>query len=660
MPKVRIPSLIWNYFDIDDGVAMKAICKYCKNNISYKSTITNLKLHLRKKHIGVYEEFCRKEKPTNQRTLLRTDTLRSEHNVLPLSEGNQQLAAGDSGGSTSGNVPSTSYSDVNKQIQESIPSTSIGHISSRKQTTVSSFIPRNLSVSEKSKIDKWLLKLITQDFQPFSIVENEGFKGYTKALNPNYVLPHRKTLSNSLLLAEYKTRIDSVKELVNNFCRTICITTDCWTSRNVVSYIAFTGHFINIDTLKYESILIECSAMEGSHTSANISIVLRRIAEEWKIANKINFFVTDNASNMTSAANLLGWNHFGCYVHKLNLIVQDALNLQCISTTIQKVQRTVAYFKRSALAKEKLLKYQINAQNVPPGSAKGLLISIPTRWNSTYLMLSRFADLQEALRATIPNLIADLPIIPMEEWQSIDQLIEVLKPFYEVTKIMSGEEYLSASKALVITQGLNSIFENLMSKNYYSVIKDVVRQLKKGLDTRLGDLERNEAVGICTYLDPRFKEHAFIDRDALATIKCVLLEKIAELLNDDNLDTEGDTTTEDTYLTCIWASFNKRIKSAQTPKSAETKACEELEMYLKESLIPRSACPLQWWREHRHIYPSLYSLFLSHSNIILTSVPCEREFSKAGYIITDRRTRLTTSKVTQIMFLNSNGFNENH
>lgn len=33
---------------------------------SYKSTITNLKLHMKKNHIGVHEEFCRRENSSSK------------------------------------------------------------------------------------------------------------------------------------------------------------------------------------------------------------------------------------------------------------------------------------------------------------------------------------------------------------------------------------------------------------------------------------------------------------------------------------------------------------------------------------------------------------------------------------------------------------------
>lgn len=88
------------------------------------------------------------------------------------------------------------------------------------------------------------------------------------------------------------------------------------------------------DNLKYHSVLIQCTSLEGHHTGERIAAELRNVASTWGIENKINFIVSDNASNMISAATILGWPHYGCYAHKLNLIVQTALSQDSIAVTV--------------------------------------------------------------------------------------------------------------------------------------------------------------------------------------------------------------------------------------------------------------------------------------------------------------------------------------
>ena len=59
-----------------------------------------------------------------------------------------------------------------------------------------------LSSGEKSQIDEDLVRMVIEDTQPFSIVEDKGFKRFVKSLNPTYVLPTKKVIKalNMVLL----------------------------------------------------------------------------------------------------------------------------------------------------------------------------------------------------------------------------------------------------------------------------------------------------------------------------------------------------------------------------------------------------------------------------------------------------------------------------
>lgn len=43
--------------------------------------------------------------------------------------------------------------------------------------------------------------MIILDYQPFSIIEDKGFKQFVKALNPSCDLPSRHTISKTLIPA---------------------------------------------------------------------------------------------------------------------------------------------------------------------------------------------------------------------------------------------------------------------------------------------------------------------------------------------------------------------------------------------------------------------------------------------------------------------------
>lgn len=75
---------------------------------------------------------------------------------------------------------------------------------------------------------------------------------------------------------------------------------------------------------------------------------------------------------------------------------------------------------------------------------------------------------------------------------------------------------------------------------------------------------------------------------------------------------------------------------------------------MDEDLLLRTGDPLEWWREFGYNYPNLSILARKKCCNMATSVPCERVFSKAGFVFNERRNRLKPSKVNQILFLNHN------
>ena len=265
-------STVWNYFTVDNVINKKAICKYCKKTLSYKSTITNLKIHLKQKHISVYQEFCDSESErtsgnvNNNLILHETNTLGG---VCPVT-------------STSTSSTCASTTSTSSLVAEgSIAVTGSNGPPRKAPRLMSSYLIRKLTSHEKSNIDDCLLKMITQDFQPLNIVNDKGFRAYSQALNPAYEIPSRKTLSNRLLAAEYENKLSLVKNKLYNFCQSICLTVDCWTSRTMEPYIAVTGHYLSSDSLEFTTILIQCSALEGSHTSVNIAEELKKITDSW-------------------------------------------------------------------------------------------------------------------------------------------------------------------------------------------------------------------------------------------------------------------------------------------------------------------------------------------------------------------------------------------
>lgn len=321
-------------------------------------------------------------------------------------------------------------------------------------------------------------------------------------LNPSYTLPSRKTVSNSIIPRLYESTKNDVQNLVNQ-TMAVCVTTDCWTSNQNTSFMAITAHFLDLDT-QLKSVCLDCTEFDDRHTGDNISQKLSIVFGNWNIAHKVTAIVSDNASNVVSGIKKSGYRQISCFAHTLNLAVQNGL--KDIYPITQKVKSIVEHFKRSHHAMAKL-----HATQEQMGLPKlKLTQDVVTRWNSTYDMLQRFIKVKDAINSTLAVLQANVDMLTLDEWIVVEKASVVLEIFYEVTKEVCGDQYVTLSSLFIFT---GVMFETMeMHEKDLSLPKEVktmVATLKEQIKIRLKPIEDDELVTQATLLDPRCKKLPF-------------------------------------------------------------------------------------------------------------------------------------------------------
>lgn len=396
------------------------------------------------------------------------------------------------------------------------------------------------------------------------------------------------------------------------------------------------------------------------HTSKNLATEIAKIVKEWEIpAEKIILLTSDNAANITSAIkNELGWKHFGCFAHTLNLVIQKTVELPELIVIIDKIKSIVGYFRRSNISNEKLMKCQQQMGQQP----LKLIQEVKTRWNSLFYMLERFILLEDAIKSTTAIIDHQFPLLTPTEWAIIKDLCKVLKPFEKLTKLISGENYATASYVIPITNGLFEVCRNLKKKdNHSKIIIDVLKILETQLHQRLENVEYSTTLSLAAFLDPRFKMIAFSNAQAAENTKKKVTDYITYLISEENRVLNepennlnpGDHEDLDDELS-VWGAFEKAVTSAQPIGTSKSRAIIEVQRYLEANILPRKEDPFKWWRENKYNFPYISKIAQEKLCVQASSVPCERLFSKAGLIIWDRRNRLKALKVQQLLFLNVN------
>ncbi|CAN1153995.1 Zinc finger BED domain-containing protein RICESLEEPER 2 [Linum perenne] len=229
----------------------------------------------------------------------------------------------------------------------------------------------------------------------------------------------------------------------------ICLTSDMWTSLTTRSFLCLTAHYVD-ENWKLNSKLLNFSHVRPPHTAFELKTDIYRMLKEWGIDNKIFTITLDNASNMTNMQSELRdqlngqqallcagkYFHIRCCGHILNLIVQDGLKV--IRDGVRSVRESVKYVDGSEARK---IKFQECIAQAGLKCTKGLWLDVPTRWNSTYMMLDRALFYRQAF-VNLTRIDKDYKDFPsVENWEKVSALAKLLKPFDDITKVFSGTKY---------------------------------------------------------------------------------------------------------------------------------------------------------------------------------------------------------------------------
>lgn len=347
--------------------------------------------------------------------------------------------------------------------------------------------------------------MICHDFQPVSIVENLGFKQLLKTTAPHYKIPSRKTI-NKLL--------DSKYEVISNIiCSKIecaeyySLTTDIWTDvLNSKSFLGVTIHMVQSN--KMYSCTLEVHQRYERHLSTYISEQLGIICQKCRVVNdKITAVVTDGAVNMKCAVESSFGNdrYIHCLAHQLNLVATQSIkNVPLLMDLLKKVKNIVTWFKRSVVACDELRKVQQNQHQ------KMLKQEIETRWNSTFLMISRFLELRDYIGPILNKHVNAPDMVTGRELRELECVKQILQPLDSATNDISGQKYVTCS---IVIPMLHNLEENVHKVSVNAQNLEIATALKlsllKEMHKRFDTIEQHSILAVATLMDPRFKKNLF-------------------------------------------------------------------------------------------------------------------------------------------------------
>ena len=146
----------------------------------------------------------------------------------------------------------------------------------------------------------------------------------------------------------------------------------------------------------------------------------------------LNFEQTEENHNEA----FMSYKRISCFIHTLQLVVKVFEANPSFKNSLQKAHSVVKKVNKSCKATEKVIKL----------ANKKLIGDCPTRWDSTYLMISRLLDVKNHLTAVLDELTWDS--LTATQWKHLESIQQLLKPFAHHTNITGAEN--STTIAMVI------------------------------------------------------------------------------------------------------------------------------------------------------------------------------------------------------------------
>jgi hypothetical protein len=173
----------------------------------------------------------------------------------------------------------------------------------------------------------------------------------------------------------------------------------------------------------------------------------------------------DNEENVVVS----GIHGLSCLAHTLQLIVKDGLKIAEVQSLLAKCRAVVRKVRMSSVATEKLLQ-----------KCKKMLINdVPTRWNSTFLMIQRLLQVRADVTSVFTNLAWDG--LQPSEWVRLEDLQSLLAPFASHTDMLQSDSMSLSS----VIPALLDLQCHLQNTNFH---KKIAREMLSSLTKRSAKL----------------------------------------------------------------------------------------------------------------------------------------------------------------------------
>lgn len=241
-----------------------------------------------------------------------------------------------------------------------------------------------------------------------------------------------------------------------------------------------------------------------------------------------------------------------------------------------------------------------------------------------------------------------------EDWHSISQAIEALKPFEEVTREVSADKNVTLSKVIPLLSLLQRA-----SASAGPNANILASHLAENCRRRFPSREQNSILAASTLLDPTFKNVVFSDNGNVESMRSKLIGEMQKEHASDAPVSKNLSVSVSTFSVLqasptpstsrLWQDFDMQVWALEGNRTVNTDAYIQMRQHMEDKVMARKEDPLGWWKKNQQSLPMLSKL-AKKDLTVASSVSSQRLFSKAGELLSVKRNRLQAKNVNMLLF----------
>ena len=508
--------------------------------------------------------------------------------------------------------------------------------------SVSAFMTKPCSKSDKEKVSKAAAKMCAIDMRPFYMIEGDGMSMFIDTIikiiavkgriDAKDLLPCADTVKNHVVSMAKEGR-SVLKEILSTVPYINCTTDHWYESYNNVDYMTITIHYLDPSSLTLKNRVIGTFEVNDK-TSKLTEEQFKKKLTEFDVLHKVRIVVTDNAMSMQSAFRSYDW--IGCCAHDMALVQKYAFNQQ------ESVEEPDPVPSISLLMKSaKDLVTRVKRSTISVALETKLRQSCETRWDTNYDMLKSISDnimsldAEKSLESYMSNINRGL----------LTEVCDLMKQFKIIRESLCADNRPTLHTVLL---SYHILRQHSISKLADSgPIKVLKGRMKKYLDQKFHLTPMHI---IATFLHPKYRSTGTSNKDLEKRSD----DRLRSLLEEQE-ESDDENVSKVPYYDAEPDSIDKLFVDFAEKPIPTSRQSNEIDSYKREkfSASELNSCPFKFWMERKEKYPKLSAIAMWLLSCPATSCSSERNFSAAGFL-TDHRNRLNPNTIDDILFLKSN------